>query len=87
MVYSCTTPTLRKIFSCCIYESNANHIMLNRSNFENTDRPSIDEGIDVLEDLGPGEFNYDGIAIEETIHKGGIRVMEDTDYVVDNPGA
>ena len=42
--------------------------------------------MNVLEDLDPDEINFDGIAIEETMHNEGITVLEDTEYLVDNPG-
>ena len=31
-------------------------------------------------------INFDGIAIDETMHNEGIAVLEDTEYLVDNPG-
>ena len=40
----------------------------------------------MLEDIDPDELNFDGIAIEETLHNEGITVLEDTEYSVDNPG-
>ena len=70
----------------CIYESNAKLILQNRSYFESTDQTSIDQAMNVLEDLDPDELNFDGIAIEETMHNEGITVLEDTKYLVDNPG-
>ena len=70
----------------CVYESNANLIMQNRSNYESTDQTSIDQAMNVLEDLDPDDFNFDGIAIEETMHNEGNTVLEDTEYLVDNPG-
>ena len=70
----------------CIYDSNANLISQNRSNFESTDQTSIDQAINVLEDLDPDELNFDGIAIEETMQNEGITVLEETEHLVDNPG-
>ena len=70
----------------CIYVSNAKLILQNRSYFESTDQTSIDQAMNVLEDLDPDEINFDGIAIEETMHNEGITVLEDTEYLVDNPG-
>ena len=42
--------------------------------------------MNVLEDLDPDELNFDGLAIEEIMHNEGVEVVEETDYLVDNPG-
>ena len=42
--------------------------------------------MNVLEDVDPDELNFDGIAIEETMHNEGITVLEDPEYLVYNPG-
>ena len=74
------------IFDVRIYYSNANLIAQNRSNFESTYQTSIDQAMNVLEDLDHDELNFDEIAIEETMHNEGITVLEYTEYLVDNPG-
>ena len=70
----------------CIYESNVNLIMQNRSNFESIDQSSIVQAMNVLEDIDTDELNFDGIATEETLHNEGITVQENTEYTVDDPG-
>ena len=40
----------------CIYESNANLIMQNRSNYESTDQTSIDQAMNVLEQWSSNFF-------------------------------
>ena len=47
-----------------MYASRVNLITQNRELFESRDQPSIDEAINILEDLDPDELNFDGIAIE-----------------------
>ena len=54
--------------------------------YESRDQSSIDEAINILEDLDPDELNFDGIAIEEIMNNEGAVVIEDTDFQVDNPG-
>ena len=44
------------------------------------------EAINILEDIDPDQLNFDGVAIEETMQNEGIEVVEDTDYLIDNPG-
>ena len=68
------------------YSSHANLITQNRELFESRDQSSIDEAINILEDLDPDEINFDGIAIEEIMKNEGAVVIEDTDFLVDNPG-
>ena len=70
----------------CVYETNVDLIKLNRSCYESSDQASIDEAINVLEDVDPDQLNFDGVAIEETMQNEGIEVVEDTDYLMDNPG-
>ena len=70
----------------CVYETNINLIKQNRSCYESSDQASIDEAINVLEDVDPDQLNFDGVAIEETMQNEGIEVVEDTDYLMDNPG-
>ena len=67
----------------------ATHLILitqNRELFESIDQSSIDEAINILEDLDPDELNFDGIAIEEIVKNEGAVVIEDTDFQIDNPG-
>ena len=70
----------------CMYDSNLALIIENRSLFESRDQSSIDEAIDILEDMDPDDINYDGVGIEEILNNEGIDVVEDVDYMVDNPG-
>ena len=70
----------------CMYDSNLALIIENRSLFESRDQSSIDEAIDILEDMDPDDINYDGVGIEEILKNEGIDVVEDVDYMVDNPG-
>ena len=58
----------------------------NRELFESRDQSSIDEAINILEDLDPDVLNFDGIAIEEIMNNEGAVVIEDTDFQVNNPG-
>ena len=69
-----------------MYASRVNLINQNRELFESRDQSSIDEAINILEDLDPDEINFDGIAIEEIMNNEGAVVIEDTDFLVDNPG-
>ena len=69
-----------------MYSSRVNLITQNRELFESRDQSSIDEAINILEDLDPDEINFDGIAIEEIMNNEGAVVIEDTDLLVDNPG-
>ena len=69
-----------------MYASHVNLITQNRELFESRDQSSIDEAINILEDLDPDEINFDGIAIEEIMKNEGAVVIEDTDFLVDNPG-
>ena len=39
-----------------------------------------------MEDVDPDQLNFDGVAIEETMQNEGIKVVEDTDFLMDNPG-
>ena len=68
------------------YSSRIDLISQNRELFESRDQSSIDEAINILEDLDPDEINFDGIAIEEIMKNEGAVVIEDTDFLVDNPG-
>ena len=68
------------------YSSHVNLITQNRELFESRDQSSIDEAINILEDLDPDEINFDGIAIEEIMKNEAAVVIEDTDFLVDNPG-
>ena len=70
----------------CVYETNIDLIKLNRCCYESSDQASIDEAINVLEDVDPDQLNFDGVAIGETMNNEGIEVVEDTDYLMDNPG-
>ena len=70
----------------CMYATHLNLITQNRELFESRDQSSIDEVINILEDLDPDELNFDGIAIEEIMNNEGAVVIEDTDFQVDNPG-
>ena len=69
-----------------MYASATNLITQNRELFESRDQSSIDEAINILEDLDPDELNSDGIAIEEIMNNEGAVVIEDTDFLIDNPG-
>ena len=69
-----------------MYASHVNLITQNRELFESRDQSSIDEAINILEDLDPDEINFDGIAIEEIMNNESAVVIEDTDFLVDNPG-
>ena len=69
-----------------MYATHHNLITQNRELFESRDQSSIDEAINILEDLDPDELNFDGIAIEEIMNNEGAVVIEDTDFQVDNPG-
>ena len=69
-----------------MYACNLNLITENRELFESRDQSSIDEAINILEDLDPDELNFYGIAIEEIMNNEGAVVIEDTDFQVDNPG-
>ena len=70
----------------CVYETNIDFIKLNSSCYESSDQASIDEAINVLEDVDPDQLNFDGVAIEEAMQNECIEVVDDTDYLVDNPG-
>ena len=70
----------------CMYATHLNLITQNRDLFESRDQSSIDEAINILEDLDPDELNFDGIAIEEIMNNEAAVVIEDTDFQVDNPG-
>ena len=48
-----------------VYASNLDLITQNRQLFEGRDQSSIDEAINILEELDPDELNFDGFAIEE----------------------
>ena len=50
----------------CVYETNIDLIKQNRTCYESSDQASIDEAINVLEDVDPDQLNFDGVAIEET---------------------
>ena len=71
-----------------MYYSNLNLISQNMELFESRDQSSIDEAINILEDLDmdPDELNFDGIAIEEIMNNESAVVTEDTGFQVDNPG-
>ena len=69
-----------------MYATHLNLITQNRELFESRDQSSIDEAINILEDLDPDELNFDGIAIEEIMNNEAAVVIEDTDFQVDNPG-
>ena len=69
-----------------MYATHLNLITQNRELYQSRDQSSIDEAINILEDLDPDELNFDGIAIEEIIDNEGAVVIEDTDFQVDNPG-
>ena len=69
-----------------MYATHLNLITQNRELFESRDQSSIDQAINILEDLDPDELNFDGIAIEEIMNNEGAVVIEDTDFQVDNPG-
>ena len=47
------------------YASRVNLIKQKAELFESRDQSSIDEAINILEDLDPDEINFDGIAIED----------------------
>ena len=68
-----------------VYASNLGLITQNRQLFESRDQSSIDEAINILE-LDPDELNFDGIAIEEIQNNEGAVVIEDTNFLIDNPG-
>ena len=68
-----------------MYASRLNLITQNRELFESRDKYSIDEVIIILEDLNPEEINFDGVAIEEIMNNVGAVVIEDTDFLIDNP--
>ena len=51
--------------------------------FERRDQSSIDEAINILEDLDPNELNFDAPAIEEIMNNEGAVVI---DFLIDNPG-
>ena len=67
-----------------MYATHLNLITQNRELFESRDQSSIDDAINILEDLDPDELNFDGIAIEEIMNNEGAVVIEDTDF--HNPG-
>ena len=69
-----------------MYATHLKLISQNRELFESRDQSSIDEAINILEDLDPDELNFDGIAIEEIMNNEGAVVIEDTDLQIDNPG-
>ena len=69
----------------CMYATHLNLITQNRELFESRDRSSIDEAINILEDLDPDELNFDGIAIEEIMNNEAAVVIEDNDFQIDNP--
>ena len=69
-----------------MYATHLNLISQNRELFESRHQSSIDEAINILEDLDPDELNFDGIAIEGMMNNKGTVVIEDTDFQVDNPG-
>ena len=69
-----------------MYATHLNLISQNRELFESRHQSSIDEAINILEDLDPDELNFDGIAIEGIMNNKGTVVIEDTDFQVDNPG-
>ena len=80
------TRMLLTVLIISLYASRANLITQNRELFESRDQSSIDEAINILEDLDPDELNSDGIAIEEIMNNEGAVVIEDTDFLIDNPG-
>ena len=49
------------------------------------EHPAIDQAINVLKDVDPDQLNYYGVAIEETMQNEGIEVVEDTEFLMDNP--
>ena len=69
-----------------MYSSHVNLITQNRELCESRDQSSINEAINILEELDPDEINFDGIAIEEIMNNEGAVVIEDTDVLIDNPG-
>ena len=69
-----------------MYATHLNLISQNSELFESRDQSSIDDAINILEDLDPDELNFDGIAIEEIMNNEGPVVIEDADFQVDNPG-
>ena len=68
-----------------MYVTHLNLISEYRELFESRDQSSIDEAINILEDVDPIELNFDGIAIEEIMNNEGAVVIEDTDFQIDNP--
>ena len=70
----------------CVYETNIDLIKQNRTCYESSDQASIDEAIIVLDEVDPDQLNFDGVAIEEIMNNESIEVVEDTDYLIDNPG-
>ena len=60
-----------------MYATHLNLITQNRELFESRDQSSIDETINILEDLDPDELNFDGIAIEEIMNNEGAVIIED----------
>ena len=69
-----------------MYATHLNLITQNRELFESRDQSSIDDAINILEDLDPDELSFDGIAIEEIMNNEAAVVIEDTDFQVNNPG-
>ena len=69
-----------------MYATHLNLITQNRELFESRGQSSIDEAINILEDLDPDELNFDGIAIEEIMNNEGAVVIEDSNFQIDNPG-
>ena len=58
----------------------------NRLEFESSDQDKIDEAIKALGDIDPDDINYDNIVIEEVLGNEEINIIDDGDYLVDNPG-
>ena len=64
-----------------MYATHLDQITHNRELFESKDQSSIDEAMNILEDLEPDELNFDGIAIEEIINNEGqllLRILTST---------
>ena len=70
----------------CVYGTNIDLIKQNRTCYESSGQASIDEAINVFEDVDPDQLNLDGVAIEEIMNNEGIEVVENTDYSINNPG-
>ena len=69
----------------CISESNIYLIIQIRSLFGITVQASVDEAVDVFEDVNLDETNFYSFAIVERVHNEAVAVVDDTDYLVDNP--